>query len=331
MAKKVFLHTQLSTFSTYHSQGAMGVFIMQNPSIYNWLLNNTISIECSKRFLSGFTSPEVIIPKSTIYDVPYVDSLWMPCKFFEGHVHGIIRNILDRGYYVGFSHIDDYYIPGKTWYKEKHFTHDGLICGYDQEEKTYSLFAYDKNWVYRVFEIPQASLGKGIQSGIKLGYTTNITALKAKPEKVLLEPKTILNNIKTYLEQNIESNPVEKNCKVFGTAVHNYIEMYLDILYKGTFEHQYTDQRIFRFIWEHKKCMYDRIKAIEEFYNLEYVLSDEYKSVVLLADKARLLYAIYTKTARKDLLISIKDSLHTLHSKETEILNKFIDLIERNI
>lgn len=331
MARKVFLHTQLSTFSTYHSQGALGVLCMQNPSIYNWLLNNTTSIECSKRFLKGFTSPEVVIPKSTIYDVPCVDSLWMPCKFFDGHVHGIIRNILDRGYYVGYSHIDDYYIPGKTWYKEKHFTHDGLICGYDQEKKTYSLFAYDKNWVYRVFDIPQKSLGKGIESGLKLGYTTNITALKAKPDRIALEPKTILANIRSYLIQNIESNPVEKDSRVTGTAVHNYIGMYLDILYKGAFAHKYTDQRIFRFLWEHKKCMYDRIKAVEDFYNLDYALSNEYKGVVQLADKARLLYAMYTKNERKELIASVKELLCEFHNKETGILNKFVELLERNV
>ena len=71
MARKVQLHTQFSTFSTYHTQGAVGILIMQNPTIYNWLLNNTVSIECTKRFLKGYSSPEVTVPNSTLYDVPW--------------------------------------------------------------------------------------------------------------------------------------------------------------------------------------------------------------------------------------------------------------------
>lgn len=330
MAKKVQLHTQLSTFSTYHAQGEAGIMIMQNPTIYNWILNNTITLDCNKRFLNGFTSPEIVVPKSSSYQIPCIESIWMPCKFFEGHVHGIIRNALDRGYYVGFSHVDDYYIPGKSWYKEKHRPHDGLICGYDQEKKTYSIFAYDKNWVYSVFEVPQRSFQKGIESSAKIGYTSSIRALKAKGEQIALDPKMIASNLKIYLSSTLENDPPDKGDRATGTVVHNYIHMYLDLLYKGSVKHEHADQRILRLIWEHKKCMYDRIYAVENHYNTEHSLSSEYKQVVTMIDKARLLYAMYIKNNKAQLLVSIKDLLKSVQESETKILTEFVTSIERN-
>ena len=329
MPKKVQLHTQLSTFSTYHTQGAVGLMIMQNPTIYNWLLNNTASIECTKRFLKGFSSPEVVIPNSTLYDVPYIEDWWMPCKFFEGHVHGIIRNALDRGYYVTFSHIDDYYIPGKTWYKERHFAHDGLICGYDQEKKTYSIFAYDKSWVYRTFEIPQSSFIKGMYSGISMGLDTNIRGIKAKRDIIELEPETIYKNIKLYLNNDIKSNPIDTDEKVKGSAVHNYLYMYLDMLSKGEIKAEYADRRILRFVWEHKKCMFDRIRAVENYYHANHKLSVSYKNVVNKSDKARLLYAMFITNNKKEILESVKMLLKDFYEEERKILDEFLIEIER--
>ena len=331
MAKKVQLHTQFSTFSTYHTQGAVGILIMQNPTIYNWLLNNTVSIECTKRFLKGYSSPEVTVPNSTLYDVPCIENWWMPCKFFEGHVHGIIRNILDRGYYVTFSHIDDYYIPGKTWYKEKHFPHDGLICGYDQEKKTYSIFAYDKNWVYRVFDIPQSSFIKGMRSGISMGLDTNIRGIKANRDIIELEPKTIYKNIKNYLDSNLENNPVGTDEKVKGSAVHDYLYMYLDMLSKGEIKTEYADRRILRFIWEHKKCMLDRIQAVENYYHTNHDLSERYRNVVSSADRARMIYAMYITNRKKELLESVKKLLKTFHDEETLVLNELLNEMERRL
>ena len=72
-------------------------------------------------------------------------------QFMKGYIHPLIRNLLDAGYYVCFVGVDDYYVKGKSWYKERHVNHDGAICGYNQEDKTYCLYSYDSNWVYRKF------------------------------------------------------------------------------------------------------------------------------------------------------------------------------------
>ncbi len=72
-------------------------------------------------------------------------------EFAKGYINPIIRAMLDKGIYVAFSNVDDYYIEGKSWYKERHFSHDGLLCGYDRNDKTYCMYAYDSKWMYRKF------------------------------------------------------------------------------------------------------------------------------------------------------------------------------------
>ena len=328
MAKKVLLHTQLYTFSTYHAQAEVGILVMQNPSIYNWVLNNTVMLFCNRRFLTGHTTPEIFVQKSALPDLPCSDSTWMSCRFLDGHVHYVIRNALDQGYYVGFSHIDDYWIKGKSFYKEKHRIHDGMICGYDQEKKTYYIFAYDENWIFRVFETPQSCFEKSIESARKMGLHSSLRAFKASGEKFPLEPKLIVKNLKTYLDSNIEKYPIYDEGDVLGTAVHNYMVMYIDMLYKGKYVSEHADRRVIRMIWEHKKCMYDRIHAVEAYYHFGYDLSDEYKEVVNMADRARIVYAMFIKNKRKEILKDVKELIEKIQEKETDILNRFIKKTE---
>ena len=42
-------------------------------------------------------------------------------------------------------------MKGKNGYHIRHFMHDGMICGYDQNEMTYSVYAYDFHMRLRVF------------------------------------------------------------------------------------------------------------------------------------------------------------------------------------
>lgn len=64
------------------------------------------------------------------------------------------QDMLDNGFYVAFSGVDDFYIEGKSWYKEQHFNHDGLIIGYNDENKTFSIVAH--RWIFTAFETSQA-------------------------------------------------------------------------------------------------------------------------------------------------------------------------------
>lgn len=151
MKKYVELPLIEPLYQTYHYQGISTAVIGENPTIRNWCLNEIMNLACGRDFLSGFSSPKITIVKSSCLVNPYLEKKRLRFDFIEKHIVSIIKSMLDKGYYVAFSGIDDYYIKGKTWYKKRHFRHDGLICGYNQEDKTLCMYAYNTDWIYKKF------------------------------------------------------------------------------------------------------------------------------------------------------------------------------------
>ena len=148
-------------YGTYQFQGPATAVVANNPSIKNWTLSNTMLLSCNRKFLSGFTSPDVNVVKSSWIDNPHLDFQWMSMIYLNGHVNSVIKILLNHDFYVYYRGVDDFYMEGKTFYKERHFNHDGLICGYDQANKTYCIYAYDQNWIYKKIWIPQSCFEKG--------------------------------------------------------------------------------------------------------------------------------------------------------------------------
>jgi hypothetical protein len=226
---------------------------------------------------------------------------------------------MDNGYYFYFNKIDDFYLDGKTWYTERHFFHDGILCGYDQENKLYCIYAYDNRWKYTKLWIPQESFNDGIRSMRESGEKGYLYALKPMPERVDFNPTIVVNNLKSHINTTFEVCPPTDPTGVTGLAVHDYILLYLDKLLDNSIPHERMDWRIFRVIWEHKKLMLERIERMEEALSLDSTASDLYKFIVEEANQIRLLYASYHMKRRDSLLVSIKEKLIEIKHKEKEI------------
>lgn len=318
-------------YSTYHNQGVSTAIGANNPSIRNWDLNNNMNLTCNRKFLQGFTTPEITIAGSPWFENPYIEKMWISTRFTKGYINPIIKEMLNQGYYVLFIHVDDYYVEGKSCYKERHLKHDGLICGCDQDEKTYCIYAYDNNWIYRKFWTPQKAFNNGRIAMRKKGIYTNICAIKVKEDEIKFEPVTVYNKLKEYLDSNIEKYPFEGEGNVFGIVVHEYMAEYLSKLQSGEIPYKKMDWRIFRVIWEHKKAMLERIVLIEQIYKMGNGFSEEYKSLVKEADTIRMLYASYHLKLRDAILPVIKKKLLTLMESERELLTLFVERLGKEL
>ena len=112
------------------------------------------------------------------------------------------------------------------------------------------------HFFHACFHVLQALCEKSSYGGIH--------AVKAKDEVQELDLKTIYEAVKGYMSSNIETYPLTDAGTANGIVVYDYICMYLDKLADGSIPHERRDRRIFRLIWEHKKCMLGRIRAVEE-------------------------------------------------------------------
>lgn len=328
MNKIVELPLAEPIYSTYHFQGNGAVACINNLSVRNWYLNNAINLTCKRDFLFGYNSPRISIVDSEWLSNPHYEKYWYNMRFLNGYTNMVIKELLDQGYYVCFQGVDDYYIDGKTFYKERHFIHDGLICGYNQEDKTYCMYAYDKKWIYQKFWTPQKSFDAGRKAAAKKGNFGTICGIKAKDEQIELDCRLIIKNIKNYLDSSMEKYPNTEKGDVYGIVVHDYIAMYIDKIYNGDIEHENMDNRILRLIWEHKKVMYERLKKVESTLNLDFETSDEYKHIINEADKMRMIYATYKIKKKENALPLISKKIMYIKNEEAKILADFVLKVE---
>ena len=326
--KRVELELIDPLYSTYHHQGTCTAILVNNPSIRNWTLNETMNLTCTRKFLTGFTTPEITVFESSWEDCPHFQRISISSRFIGGHINRIIRNMLDDGYYVAYSNVDDYYVQGKSWYKKRHFNHDGMICGYDQNDNTYCLYAYDSNWVYRKFWTPKSSFDKGRIAMEKQGAFSNFYALKPRSRIIDFSPKTVYANLKEYLDSDLKKYPFKGEGPVLVIAVHAYIAEYILMLYRGEIPYELMDTRVFRIIWEHKKTMLERLKLVEKSLGLSNTVSSKYENIVKEADTMRMLYASHHMKRRDTVLPVIHKKLLKLMKDEKNQLKRILSKME---
>lgn len=311
-------------YSTYHHYGAGTAIIKSNPTIKNWYLNNAINLYCSTRFTRGYTTPELGICNAHWQQNDIFEIKNYPFTHITGCTNTVIHNLLNDGYYVYFNGVDDYYIKGKTWYKEQHFIHNGLICGYDTVEKTYCIYAYNSQWKYEKFWTPQKCFDQGRLYAAKTGAKGGIWALKPKSDIINFSINDVCKEISKYLDSNMSKYPEDKCWSVYGIVVHEYIAKYLDKLYDGSIPYERMDRRVFRLIWEHKKVVLEIIEKIEQNLMLSDEISNKYKFLVSEADTMRMLYASHHMKRRDAVLPIIKTKLLRLMEEEKKLLSLLI-------
>lgn len=314
-------------YGTYHD-GIITAATALNPSIRNWFLNQTIMLTCNRRFLNGYTTPEIRVEKYS-FSNPCFEVQWIPMRFLGGYVHPVIRKLIDEGYYVYFSEIDDYYIPGKSWYQERHFRHDGAICGYNTFDKTYCIYAYDQQWVYQKFWTTQKAFERGRKAIFKQGIYGNLCAMKPKSDVVVFSATDALQGIREYLDSDIEKYPENGPGMVRGIIVHQYIARYVEKLMDGSIPYTRMDRRVFRLIWEHKRVMLERIIKLEEELSLGSAISQPYKLLVEEANTMRMLYAAHHRKRKDAVLPLIREKLIHLMEEERGLLTRLVERGER--
>lgn len=330
MKKQVKLPLSKPVYSTYHYQGSGSVILYDNPSIRNWFLNQKMLLCCNKRFLEDAAlMPEITVNETSYTDNPFLECVQIPMKHLGGYVHPVIRNMIDDGFYIVFSDIDDFYVEGKSWYHTKHYPNDGLIFGYDQERKIYNIYAYDQSFHYRAFDTPQKSFEKGRLAQCRKNCPGNIYALKPKMDLVSLDPIMIYDRIKEYLGLRSQEIASRKEDYVYGAVVQDYIRLYLGELADSSIPYERIDWLIFRMLWEHKKIMLERLIAVENTLRLDHDISSQYAKLILLTDDLQKSYAAFYAKRDNSILSYIQGKLYELRTLESNLLIMFLLKLEK--
>ena len=307
-------------YSTYHYQAPGLAVAVDNPTIRNFFFNDLMLLQCETRFLSGYTGLELTVDGTYWTISPHLEKHGYDTCFLHGSLHTVIREMLDAGYYVCFAGVDDYYVPGKSWYRERHFAHYGLIHGHDRADKTYLLYAYDQNWRYRSFWTPQAAFGRAHAAAARNGANGELWAIRALPGKVPFLPERALRGIAAYLD--CASSP---SGMVRGAAAQACTALYLEKLQSGVIPLEKLDRRVLHVIWEHKRGMYERIVRVEDAFGWGHMCSERYAPLVEQAERLRMLYAAHVMRPREGALTVIRKELLALSDDERTILRALLE------
>lgn len=326
MESKCILPVKTPKLSTYHFEANACIVGSRNPTFINWIHNKCVNISCGKRFLDGFGSLRLIIDNTQYYNIPYFKKKMISAQYSRSDFKNFIEHSINQGIYVLFESVDDFYIENKTWYERRHFLHDGLIVGYDNDKSKYYIAAYDSAWVHRVFETSQKAFFEGVDAALKLDGFSKLISLKITDEVIPLNTYEIVQNLKKY----IYSEKTEESLDLInGLETFKYADIYLDYLYKGKILFENTDYRIMRVIWEHKKCMLERIQVLEKEYMLSSEISSDYANLVKRSNDIRMIYSNYCITGRKNLLETIRRELSQITLEERKLILKLIEVMEK--
>ena len=331
MYEQVLLPFHVPMFATLHFYAAAGLALENHPTGFNEILNKCTTLCCTRKFLRGYTTPEPSIPRNGLYAFDSLECYSINYRFTLRYVKEFIKQMLDEGLYVYCSKIDDYYLPGKSWYGVRHMAHDGIICGYNETESTYLMAAYDTNWVFRLIRIPQCCYMEAAQACLERHVYGALIGYRVKDIDVELDEPMILDYLKDHLERTIDTVSLESDSWVNGLAVHDLLAMYVDKLKDGSIPSEKMDWRALRPVWEHKRCMLERLQVIEKRHDWNPTYSEQYAPLVDEANRVRVMYAIFQKTKKPNLLDGIRNGLVDLREKEQRILTGFVEKMEGEV
>ena len=328
MADCVQLPYDYPWFVFTQGSAAPCIAMRNHPTAYNAILNQCTTLSCSRRFLEGYTTPQVGWTRLGIYSLPCIERYGVSNRFTHQQSREIIKQMLDEGFNIYFNGVDDYFLPGKSWYGIRHMWHDGILCGYDDNDGSYSIAAYDSDWVFRLIRLPQDCFREGLLSGISQKWYGNLTAYRVKPDEVKLDERQMLRYLRAHVDADMERFPLTEQGNVEGIAVQGFLALYIGKLMDGSIPADKMDWRVLRPVWEHKVCMLDRLEAFEKLRGWEPEFSTRYRPLVDAANRGRMMYAVYHKNRRPGLLEKIQRGLLEGKEQERAILCDFIRKME---
>lgn len=234
-----------------------------------WFLSNFIQLsshpEGSRIKLDFFQQWITWVP----YYSPFLD-VQIINKDIIGKLNAIsfIVNCIDSGYYVHLK-VNHKYLSASSlkWYNRTDYAHEVLIYGYNTKTQALEIadnFGGKYKFAWCTFEeFEQAYSNPPIYN--KENYEKVLLFKPKEDVKFQFDLLKVKDSLEDFLAsrdtrmRDDQSSSWAKNLTL-GVAVYDKIIEYLFLLIENKVS---IDVRLFHVLWEHKKCMIDRIKYME--------------------------------------------------------------------
>jgi hypothetical protein len=275
-----------------------------------WFFSNFVQLQCNPAHLklsdfldySTTTKGEVHFTVGTspfnpwLADSPQLDFPTM--ESLGGSIADYVVDKLQRDFYVE-TFVDEYHIPALFNGGHVHFRHRLLVFGYDDQRRTFDIAGFDKKSQYRKLQCSYAELDAafaGISPQIPSRTRLHKPNAAARPE-TSFDKKRFLGVLDEYLAStNTLLNPdlrgdLNPNSELwYGLRSYDFLREYVAawIAHSTAGASTEIDFRGFHTLWEHKKCMLQRLKWLADSgFPISQSLLERFARVQTLTESAR--------------------------------------------
>lgn len=229
-----------------------------------------------------------------------LDLAYIPYQTIEesGGILSFIRTYINAGEYCNV-HLDEFYLPVKEHFQSRHFVHENLIYGFDDEREEIYAYGMAERQQTRKYTISYEDFVIAYEKG-KLfsfcgasyleqeGYAPVLLCQIGKVPEYHFSWEMMQRKLHAFIQPNPEEM-VGEDLHVYGSEIYRWIMRELT----GETDYGMDDFRIFQLLYEQKQCVSQRMKRLQErnLIPAEYLdIPDKYQKVVGDFQSMRIIY-----------------------------------------
>jgi hypothetical protein len=241
-----------------------------------------------------------------------------------------VIDCINKGYYI-FTYINEFYVPDRLHYGVTDFIRENLIYGYDS--KSFHIAGFNDEQVFSYstlpfseLEISFAFMGEENEciEDLVLTRFTEVNSYKLDVNLIIESIEDYLNSFNSSSRHRMYKKPVDLS---FGIEVYDYLRKYI----RMQKNHLDLCMGNIQIMWEHKKCMIQRLKFLEAklLFTFDSSIMSQYEEiahVLLIIRNLMLKYSINRKT---EIINKIDASLEHIKNSEREVLNRILNELKK--
>ncbi|PQP85040.1 hypothetical protein C0Q44_11245 [Paenibacillus sp. PCH8] len=333
---------RLNTFNVY---AALFSIIAKDESYLPWFYSNFISIgintcDDTLYFTDHFTFFEYgeglsSCPWLEVYKPSHKTIYYQ----YSSNIKETLTSYLNQNKYV-WLYLDQFYIPQSNNYHKMHKEHSVLVYGYDDATNIFHIADNLDNGKFIKTVISYQQLIQAWESDICEHFRRLFRVITSIEGEYQLDTTHLKNQLEGYLSSSCitqgiywDQTPVDgphtyvQNIQywIFGHEVYSYTQQLMkQVKEMSDIKSKRLDIRIPHLLWEHKKCMVERIKYL----NLDmYDFYSEYEKIATNSLTIRNLTAKYNLTQKNSILDEIDTRLSEVVYTEGIALRKMIEML----
>jgi hypothetical protein len=263
-----------------YSSHANALSILSNDEDYlPWFHSNYIHFSCLEDFARNEADVQIDFYLGVRKDFNYyANNPWLFHQCIErtlldgltgGDLIAFIISALHMHNYVDLI-LNEYHIPDRNAYQTRYFEHENLIYGYDLKERTFDIAGFNRNRKFSTMKVAFDQVVEGY-TGCNANQWGKQVVYLIKHEKYTERFKTeyafnlplVVHSLEEYLAGTNVSDKfamlrTPKSKMAFGINVYPVLIENLSKYW------HWNDMRPLHILWEHKKCMHERLLYIKE-------------------------------------------------------------------